>query len=226
MRYLSISFLVALMSILTCNAQTTNDWQPTMSNPFVYEKFIPAVVLTNSGQTLRVQGNIHLAHSYLWYQSTKEKLQAGAGIVKKVTFNDGAEYVPVGDKLCKVLRTDTIGEKVFRLLSSRQIDKREMEQRHFNEKNANLVLNSLSSEFNVVGESAAEAAEMLPLRNVFYMEIGDDSFEMNNSNILRHLSSKQERTTFNAYIRKAEILFDSERSMSDIYETFFLNKER
>lgn len=58
--------------------------------------------------------------------------------------------------------------------------------------------------------------------NKFYMLYNDETFEVTEGNILKHLGSKEERNAYRAFTRKAEVLYGSKTSMMTVWNTFFV----
>jgi len=82
-------------------------------------------------------------------------------------------------------------------------------------------LNDLNLDVAVRESSNISEQEPLPIKNVFFIQIGDETFEATESNILQHLD-KEERKVYKAYTRKAEIITSDMNSMLDVFTTFFL----
>ena len=64
--------------------------------------------------------------------------------------------------------------------------------------------------------------EPLPITNKFYMLYNDETFEATESNILKHLTTRQERNTYRGFTRSAEIMYGSKQSMLTVWKTFFV----
>ena len=69
-----------------------------------------------------------------------------------------------------------------------------------------------------------EDMEPLQLLYTFYIMKNGKTFEARESEILSHLDDKEERKVYRAYTRSAEILYGSEKSMLNVYKTFFLKQ--
>lgn len=248
MKMLRLMFFAVVVSVsMMCNAQQSGegmqtaaaaqpnnspseDWEPVAIWPFAYKEFKNAVIYTTMLQVVKGKANIHVGNHYVWYESKGKRLEAKHGVVTKVVFEGGDTYYPVNDKLCLVLREDTIEGKVCRLYMSHELNREE-----FNEmarRNNHAVMSTIDGLgfLNGVASRVAdnEGANMLeqeplPMRDRFYMLYDGDVFEATESNILKHLS-KQERIAYRAYTRRAEVLSYSRKSMMDVWITFFASK--
>lgn len=224
--------LVISLHIAWGEGSTTESWAPTPSWPFVYAEFQKCIVHTNSGKTINVIGNIHIGNHYLWYQSSNGKtLQAKKGTVKDLCFADASKYIEHEGKLLKIISEDTVNAKVFKLMQSFEVDRlqyNEIFQNKRKAENCSLLdisgLNEINLDVSVRESSNLIEQDPLPTKNIFYIMAGDDIFEARESNILKHLANKEERTAYRAYTRKAEIITGDINSIINIYTTFFVKK--
>ena len=83
-------------------------------------------------------------------------------------------------------------------------------------------LNDLNLDMSVRESSEIAEQQPLPLQEIYYIQIDNNTFEATESNILKNLSGKEERNAYRAYTRKAEVLTGNFNSMLDVYTTFFL----
>lgn len=210
------------------SASADDKWQPVPSWPFIYSDFQSAVIKTVKGKTVNAKANIHIGHHYLWYESKGKNLEAKKGTVKEVIFPNGKHHIAVGDKICLVIKEDTIKGKLHRLLYSEEVDMPRYNDIIRNNKAAEssstidfMGLNDLNLDVAVRESSNISEQEPLPIKNVFFIQIGDETFEATESNILQHLD-KEERKVYKAYTRKAEIITSDMNSMLDVFTTFFL----
>ena len=225
-KILTILFLssICLVSI------AEDKWHPTPSWPFVYSDFLPAVIHTYDGKILHVQANIHIGRHKLWYKSSKqENLEAKAGLIRDIRFNNNERYIEVNKKICLIVREDTIKNKVHRLLQSTEVDMpryneavRDMKMAESSSNIDIAELNDLNLDMSVRESSEIAEQQPLPLQEVYYIQIDKNTFEATESNILKNLSGKEERNAYRAYTRKAEVLTGNFNSMLDVYTTFFL----
>lgn len=225
-KILTILFLSTI-----CLASVAEDkWSPIPSWPFVYQEFLPAIIHTQKGKTLSVQANIHIGRHKLWYKSTKqENLEAKSGLIRDIRINNIDRYIEVDNKICLIIREDTIKNKIHRLLQSTEVD-----MPRYNEMVRTMKMAESSSNIDIAGlnelnldmsvRESSELAEQkpLPIQYVFYIQKDKDTFEATESNILKNLSDKEERNAYRAYTRKAEVLTGNLNSMFDVYTTFFL----
>lgn len=219
---------LTLLILCMLSASADDKWQPVPSWPFIYSDFQSAVIKTVKGKTVNAKANIHIGHHYLWYESKGKNLEAKKGTVKEVIFPNGKHYIAVGDKICLVIKEDTIKGKLHRLLYSEEVDMPRYNDIVRNNKAAEssstidfMGLNDLNLDVAVRESSNISEQEPLPIKNVFFIQIGDETFEATESNILQHLD-KEERKVYKAYTRKAEIITSDMNSMLDVFTTFFL----
>lgn len=222
----SILFLLFITTVV--RAQQA-EWHPVSVWPFVYEQFQDAVIYTGPmNMIVKAKANIHVANSTLWYESKGKKLEAKAGTVNKVTFSDSVTYYNVSGKLCSVLSEDTINGQVCRLYVAAQLDRVRYEESARISRQNQTMLDCLPAFTDIVNDVAnAEGIkdmdlEPLPMRDKFYMLYQGETFEANESNILRHFNTRQERNTYRSFVRSAEILYSSRQSMLTVWKTFFV----
>lgn len=219
---------LTLLILCMLSASADDKWKPVPSWPFIYSDFQSAVIKTVKGTTVNAKANIHIGHHYLWYESKGKNLEAKKGTVKEVIFPNGKHHIAVGDKICLVIKEDTIKGKLHRLLYSEEVDMPRYNDIVRNNKAAEssstidfMGLNNLNLDVAVRESSNISEQEPLPIKNVFFIQIGDETFEATESNILQHLD-KEERKVYKAYTRKAEIITSDMNSMLDVFTTFFL----
>ena len=219
---------LTLFILCMLSASADDKWQPVPSWPFIYSDFQSAVIKTVKGTTVNAKANIHIGHHYLWYESKGKNLEAKKGTVKEVIFPNSKHYIAVRDKICLVIKEDTIKGKLHRLLYSEEVDMPRYNDIVRNNKAAEssstidfMGLNDLNLDVAVRESSNISEQEPLPIKNVFFIQIGDETFEATESNILQHLD-KEERKVYKAYTRKAEIITSDMNSMLDVFTTFFL----
>lgn len=239
MKKLVILFCLALFSVANAAAQKegkddSETWNPVATWPFLKQQFVEAEIMTTAKKRVRTRSNIHVGKHTLWFYSPKQNqnLEAKAATIEWARFYDGTKYYNIQEKMCRVLREDTVNGKVCRLYISEEVDKEKYDEivriNRVAEMGAVNMPAGFSSFANRLSESEGlnDVEKMpLPMKYKFYMLYEDETFEMSSTSIMKHLSSKEERKAFNAYIRSAEILFGNERSMRNVYETFFLNKK-
>lgn len=221
--------LTSLLLSLPLSAQEDKEeWEPIAVWPFMYKDFSNAVITTVTKVVVKSKANIHVGNHYLWYiNSAQQKVIAKEGTIAEVRFSNGDSYLPIGNKLCRVIRTDTINGKVCHVLRSDEVDKE-----RFNElTNINrMTMMSFGSgnatlENMYTGVAEHEGAkdidkQPLPMNTYFYMQYNGDTFQVTESNVLKHLD-KIERAAYRAYTRRAEILYANESSILNIWDTFF-----
>lgn len=221
--------LFLLVMVMTSYAQEVG-WQPTGSWPFINEKFQKALIYTgNSKQSLQVMANIHVGNSTLWYESNGKRLQAKAGVVKKVVFSgDNKTYYNIQGRLCRLIGEDVSKGSVSRLYMAEIVDKPRYEESVRINRQSNMLLTGVIAGLESVATGVADNEGMrnvdeepLPMVNKFYMLYKGDTFDVTEGNILKHLSSKEERNAYRAFTRKAEVLYGNEESVMTVWNTFF-----
>lgn len=228
MKRLVYTLLLTLMATLA-NAQTS-EWQPMSTWPFIYEKFQKATAYCGPDNTIvRVKANIHIAACTLWYESKGKLLEAKQGTVNKVVFADNSVYYPVSNRLCKVMSEDTINGKVCRLYVAELLNKPLYDELvRTNRQNTMMMLDFVPGMADLASSVSGNESirdpeqEPLPMTNRFYMLYNDETFDVTEGNVLKHLPTKQERNTYRGYTRSAEVMYDSKKSMLNVWKTFFV----
>lgn len=237
MKHVVIS-LTIILSCLWCNvslAQKPSDaksaWKPIASWPFLYETFEEAVVYTTNMKIIKTKANIHIGSHFLWFESKGQRLESIPGQIQKVEFKNHDTYYAIKDKMCKVLREDTIEGKIGRLYISIELDRRrfdEMCQKNMNI--ANLLgdspLSASGFAASLADSNSANPIELqpLPLHEKYYMLYKDETFEATDSSIEHHLN-KAERKEYFKFIRSDETIKDKRRPMENIWIKFFVERK-
>ena len=230
-------YLFAVLFLLQLPMATHADdtYHPVAVWPFIYENFEDARILVGpTNKVVRAKANIHLRNTTLWFISgrdNKTKLEAQPGTINQVSFPNGDIYFNVANKMCKVISEDTINGKVMRLYEATLIDmddfNKKYQMAHMGTAESS-VLGAGFADFtaSVANNNALTREDMEPLqtKHVYYILKDGDTFEARESEILKHLDGKEERKTYRAYTRSAEVLYGSKRSMLNVYKTFFLKE--
>lgn len=217
------------MAVTAIHAQSS-DWRPISTWPFTYEHFQNAVIYSGpTNMKIKACANIHIGNSTLWYESNGKRLEAKQGTVNKVTFSDSITYYTVFNKLCRIVSEDTINGKLCRLYSSEQLDKQQYEEMVRTNRQGTMNMLDLAPALANLASGVADnegvrnvEQEPLPITNKFYMLYNDETFEATESNILKHLTTRQERNTYRGFTRSAEIMYGSKQSMLTVWKTFFV----
>ncbi len=207
-----------------------SDWRPVSSWPFVYEKFVEAVIYVGTNNSkLRARANVHVGTSSLWYESYGKKLAAKPGTATKVVFPDSTVYYSVENQLCQVLSEDTVNGKVGRLYMAEVLDRPAYEEMVRTSRQSTMSMVDIAPGLEGIASGVADNeglrdvdTEALPLRNKFYMQYDDELFEVTEGNILKQLPTREERNTYRSFVRSAEILYGSKQSVLTIWKTFFV----
>ena len=226
--------LFLLLSIaMFCQAQ--DKYYPVAVWPFIYENFTDArIFVGQDNKVVRAKANIHLRHTTLWFISAKDfktKLEAQPGTVNKIIFSNGDTYYNIDNKMCKVVREDTINGDIMRLYKCSQVDMDDFNKKYQMTHMGTVESSVLGAGFadftaSVANNNALTREDMEPLQLLytFYIMKNGKTFEARESEILSHLDDKEERKVYRAYTRSAEILYGSEKSMLNVYKTFFLKQ--
>lgn len=218
---------MAFVLTLPLCAQSNDDWEPTGVWPFINRQFRTATVYTglfNRTKTV-VPCNIHVGKQALWYSQNDTLMEAIPGSVLKVEFPNGDTYIPVGSEQTfgRIVREDSIGGKVARVICVRALNQRELDQRYVDylNKTQNVLQgSSLSAIADSEGGKILEE-EPLPLTNVFYFQVNSEIFQATPKNILAHIPQER-RKEYRVYTRTAEVISTNESSMLKVWENFFL----
>ena len=231
MKRLILTLVLPLLAAIVMAQET--EWHPVAEWPFIYPDFQKAYIYVGqANKKVTAKSNIHIKQGRLWFISGKDnktKLQAKPGTINKVIFANGTTFIPINDRLCEVIRQDTIDDKICAVYHDVGID---MDK--YNEM-VSSNMGSIADGIEIAGmdftdytirvatNNGAEIVDQLPLPTTdrFYINYKGDTFEVTEGNIIKHLS-KEERSTFRAYERKAEVITSDIYSVMDVYTTFFL----
>ena len=229
-------FLTVLISLcFQISGHAQDRYYPVAVWPFIYENFTDArIFVGQNNKVVRAKANIHLRHTTLWFISGKDsktKLEAQPGTINKIIFSNGDTYYNIDNKMCKVVREDTINGNVMRLYKCSSIDMDDFNKKYQMTHMGTVESSVLGAGFadftaSVANNNALTREDMEPLqtKNIFYILKDGETFEARESEILSHLKDKEERRVYRAFTRSAEILYGSENSMLNVYKTFFLKQ--
>ncbi|MDO4172659.1 MAG: hypothetical protein Q4E63_03235 [Prevotellaceae bacterium] len=219
--------LLMTMASLYVQAQQS-EWYPIATWPFVYELFQDATIYSGINK-IKAKANIHVGKMSLWYESHGKRLEAKQGTVNKVTFSNGMTYYNINNKLCSVISEDTINGKLCRLYMAEQLDKPQYDEMVRINRQSTMNMLDFSPALTTIATGVADnegirdvEQEPLPLQNKFYMLYNDETFEVNESNILKQMHSREERNAYRAFVRSAEIIYSSKKSILTVWKTFFV----
>lgn len=226
--------LFLLLSIaMFCQAQ--DKYYPVAVWPFIYENFTDArIFVGENNKVVRAKSNIHLRQTSLWFISGKDnktKLEAQPGTINKIIFSNGDTYYNINNKMCKVVREDSINGDIMRLYKCTSVDMNDFNKKYQMTHMGTVESSVLGAGFadfsaSVANNNALTREDMEPLQLLytFYILKDGKTFEARESEILSHLKDKEEKKVYRAYTRSAEILYGSEKSMLNVYKTFFLKQ--
>lgn len=228
-----LAFFLFLSISMFCQAQ--DKYYPVAVWPFIYENFTDArIFVGQDNKVVRAKANIHLRHTTLWFISAKDfktKLEAQPGTVNKIIFSNGDTYYNIDNKMCKVVREDTINGDIMRLYKCSQVDMDDFNKKYQMTHMGTVESSVLGAGFADFSTSVAninaltrEDMGTLLIKYNFYILKKGKTFEARESEILSNLDDKEEKKVYRAYTRSAEILYGSEKSMLNVYKTFFLKK--
>ena len=192
-------FLLTVLIFLSLPSfgQTQDRYYPVAVWPFMYENFTEArIFVGENNKVVRAKSNIN-----------------------------------VENKMCKVVREDTVNGKIMRLYNCSYIDMDDFNKKYQMTHMGTVESSVLGAGFSDFTASVAnnnaltrEDMEPLQLKHTFYILKNGETFEARESEILSHLDGKEERKTYRGFTRSAEILYGSEKSMLNVYKTFFLKE--
>ena len=229
-------FLITLLILFfPFSGHAQNKYYPVSVWPFIYENFTDArIFVGKDNKVVRAKANIHLRHTTLWFISAKDfktKLEAQPGTVNKIIFSNGDTYYNIENKMCKVVREDTINGDIMRLYKCSSIDMDDFNKKYQMTHMGTVESSVLGAGFadfsaSVANNNALTREDMEPLQMIytFYILKDGKTFEARESEILDHLEDKEERRTYRSFTRSAEVLYGSEKSMLNVYTTFFLKQ--
>lgn len=227
-------FLITLFVLLaTISGKAQDEFTPIATWPFLYKDFTNSkIYVGENNKVVSARANIHVKDNQLWFVSGKDNktlLEAKSGTVNKVVMSNGDTYYAVNGKMAKVIREDSVAGKLYRVFQVVRLDKKSYDamvaQSHQGIVDASILGSGFSNFTSSVADNNAlidSEREPLPTVNAFFFLINGETFEVKESQILEHLESKEERRAFRSFVRSAEILFSSQKSVMDIYTTFFL----
>lgn len=229
-----LTMLYVLCCTLPVLAQDNSDWTPTGTWPFVNKQFRTATVYTgvfNRTKTI-VPCNIHVGNQTLWYSQNDTLMEAIPGTVIRVEFPNGDVYMPVGSnhELGRIVREDTIGGRVARVIWAKVLNRKALDQRYLDywNKTQNMLQGSSFSAFTGIADTEGGRIieeEPLPLTNLFYFQLNGEIFQATSKNILAHINPKRKQEYRN-FTRSAEIISSNESSMMKIWDEFFLKWDK
>lgn len=229
-----LTMLYVLCCTLPVLAQDNSDWTPTGTWPFVNKQFRTAMVYTgvfNRTKTI-VPCNIHVGNQTLWYSQNDTLMEAIPGTVIRVEFPNGDVYMPVGSnhELGRIVREDTIGGRVARVIWAKVLNRKALDQRYLDywNKTQNMLQGSSFSAFTGIADAEGGRIieeEPLPLTNLFYFQLNGEIFQATSKNILAHINPKRKQEYRN-FTRSAEIISSNESSMMKIWDEFFLKWDK
>lgn len=222
-----IIYIIAFLLALPLSAQNNDKWEPTGNWPFINRQFRTATVYTGLFNRVKtvVPCNIHVGKQALWYSQNDTLMEAIPGSVLRVEFPNGDTYMPVGSEQAfgRIVREDSIGGKIARVICVRVLNQRELDQRYVDylNKTQNVLQGSSLSAMADSEAGRILEEEALPLTNVFYFQVNSEIFQATPKNILAHIP-QQRRKEYRIYTRSAEVISTNESSMLKVWENFFL----
>ncbi len=229
LRLIAIFMLGTLCGLATAQEA---EWQPTGVWPFINRKFQTATVVSGFVKLHKtvVPCNIHIGNQTLWYVQNDTLMEAVPGSILRVEFPDGV-YIPVsGNKFGKVIREDSIGGTLGRIIRVKEVDHAEL--RRNNTANSQVTSSMLTSSggglFSSLAARIADAnagvnseEQPLPVFDTFYFVYKNEIFEASEQNILKRIDPSRKKE-YRAFTRSAEVISRNESSIMKIWECFFL----
>lgn len=234
MKRLFLLFVLGL-SLCISVAQNNQDWTPTGVWPFINQHFRTATVyvgIFHRSKTV-VPCNIHVGNQTLWYSQNDTLMEAIPGSVLRVEFPNGDTYMPVGSEqhFGRIVREDSIGGKVARVICVSSVNQKELDQKYLDyiNKTQNILQGTLmigGATMSMTDIAAADDGtdmekQPLPMMNEFYFQVNGEVFPATTKNILSHIDPKRKQEYRN-FTRSAEIISTNESSMLKVWNEFFL----
>lgn len=229
-----LSFVAVLSLAASLFAQEpalkpVDDWHPIASYPFLYPEFREAVIFTTSMQRIKTKANVHVGSHYVWYESKGKILEVGQGIAAKVEFTSGEVFFAIGNRMCRMIREDSIDGQLCRLYVSIEVDKEQFEREaHGVQAMSTMMSNSAfggawASAVSDGNSNVDIETQPMPLFNRYYMLYKGETLEATERNVLRFLT-KPEKREYNAFIRSSDALAGGRSQMENIWVKFFVKK--
>ena len=222
-----VAVLALILSALPAAAQDNDGWEPVGVWPFINKQFRTATVYTGvfSRTKTVVPCNIHVGKQALWYSQNDTLMEALPGTVIRVEFPNGDTYMPVGSEqqFGRIVREDTIGGTIARVIHVRTLDQKALDQKYLDylNKTQNILQGSSFSALADVEGGKIMEEEPLPLVNIFYYQVRGEIFQATPKNILAHIDPARRREYRN-FTRSAEIISTNESSMLKVWKEYFL----
>lgn len=222
-----VIMLVMLLS-LPVMAQENKEWEPIGVWPFINRQFRTATVYTGvfTHSKTVVPCNIHVGKQTLWYSQNDTLMEAIPGSIIRVEFPNGDTYMPVGSEhqFGLIVREDSIGGKVARLIEVRTLNQQALDQKYVDylNKTQNVLQGSttLSALADSEGGKIMEE-EPLPLQTSYYFQVRGEIFPATLKNILSHIDPKR-RKEYRVFTRSEEIISSNRSSMLKVWTEYFL----
>ena len=228
-KLLALAFVFC--SALTDVCAQKVEWQPTGVWPFVHRRFETATVVSGfvKPHKTMVPCNIHIGNQTLWYVQNDTLMEAMPGSVLRVEFTEGV-YIPIGgNKFGKIIRDDSIGGSLARVIKVEEVDSRELKRNTL--ENSQVTSSMLASAGGLFSSLAARISDAnagikaeeqpIPLNYLYYFVYKNEVFEASERNILKHIDPARKKE-YKAFTRSAEVISKNESSIMKIWENFFL----
>lgn len=205
------------------------EWVPTGVWPFINRRFQVAEVVTGfvTKKKTQVPCNIHIGKQTLWFAQRDTLMEANAGSITMVKFNNGDTYIPVSQNvLGKIVQEN---EGVGKVVRVRLVDQKKMDEEA--KSISQMGSFSLSSDaFGTIGLDLMSAyvgnpeEQPLPIIDTFYFIYNLEIFEFTDKNVLARIDPSRKKE-YKAFTRSAEILSHTETSALKVWNEFFVKRK-
>ncbi|MCM1312191.1 MAG: hypothetical protein NC252_04730 [Roseburia sp.] len=224
---LIIAFCAAFLDLSAQQAE----WQPTGVWPFAHRRFETATVVSGFVKMHKttVPCNIHLGNQTLWYVQNDTLMEAVPGTILRVEFPKDV-YIPVGgNKFGKIIREDSIGGTLARVIKVEEVDYRELKRNSLESSevtssmlaSAGGLFSSLAARISDANAGLKAEEQPIPIAVTYYFVYKNEVFEASEKNILKYIDPARKRE-YRAFTRSAEIISRNESSIMKVWENFFL----
>ena len=204
------------------------EWIPTGVWPFINRRFQVAEVVTGfvTKKKTMVPCNIHIGKQTLWFAQRDTLMEATAGSISLVKFNNGDTYIPVSQNVFgKIVQDD---EGVGKVVRVRLVDKKKMDEEAMS--TSQMGFFSLTGEaigtldLDLMSSYVGNPEEQpLPIIDTFFFIYNLEIFEFTDKNVLARIDPSRKRE-YKSFTRSAEILSHNQSSALKVWNEFFVKR--
>lgn len=204
------------------------EWIPTGVWPFINRRFQVAEVVTGfvTKKKTMVPCNIHIGKQTLWFAQRDTLMEATAGSISLVKFNNGDTYIPISQNVFgKIVQDD---EGVGKVVRVRLVDKKKMDEEAMS--TSQMGFFSLSGEaigtldIDLMSSYVGNPEEQpLPIIDTFFFIYNLEIFEFTDKNVLARIDPSRKRE-YKSFTRSAEIISHNQSSALKVWNEFFVKR--